>query len=188
MEDLIENSYFIGKIVVLFLPMTTRIDKKSLPESAQNTSVEIDDYYAVEKQRIAQETQKAHRIHEEDVHLHLVANIPYYEDADVTVRQSLIRLNNLLLHRYDQPGIIIWQFLKHEPTEIRDYAADFGDDLSQSEQDMLVSFLQEKKQEEENMVEMGFDEDGEEDDLNPTIEDDEIGNGREEEYMDTEEE
>jgi hypothetical protein len=30
---------------------------------------------------------------------------------------------------------------------------------------MLVSFLQEKKQEEENMVEMGFDEDGEEDDM-----------------------
>jgi len=53
---------------------------------------------------------------------------------------------------------------------------------------MLVSFFQEKKQEEQNMVEMGFDEDGEEDDLNPIIEDDEIGNGREEEYVDTEEE
>ncbi len=53
---------------------------------------------------------------------------------------------------------------------------------------MLVSFLQEKKQEEENMVEMGFDEDGEDDDLNPIIGDDEIGNGDEGEYIDTEEE
>lgn len=186
MEDLIENSYFIGKIVVLFLPMTI---PKKMPESVWRASIEVDDdYYAVEKQRIAEETQKAHRIHEEDVHLHLVANIPYYEDADPTVRQSLVRLNNLLLHRYDQPWLIIWQFLKHEPTEIRDYAADFGDDLSLSEQDMLVSFLQEKKQEEENMVEMGFDEDGEDDDLNPIIGDDEIGNGDEGEYIDTEEE
>ena len=30
MEDLIENSYFIGKIVVLFLPMTI---PKKMPES-----------------------------------------------------------------------------------------------------------------------------------------------------------
>ncbi len=30
---------------------------------------------------------------------------------------------------------------------------------------MLVSFFQKKKQEEQNMVDMGFDEDGEEDDL-----------------------
>lgn len=52
---------------------------------------------------------------------------------------------------------------------------------------MLVSFLQEKKQEEENMVDMGFDEDGEDDDLDPIRGDDEIGNG-DEEYMDTEEE
>jgi hypothetical protein len=167
--------------------MTTKRAKKSLPENTQNDAVETDDYYAVEKQRIAEETQKAHRIHEEDVHLHLVANIPYYDDADPTVRRSLVRLNNLLLHRYDQPWLIIWQFLRHEPTEIRDYAADFGDDLSQSEQDMLVSFLQEKKQEEENMVDMGFDEDGEDDDLDPIRGDDEIGNG-DEEYMDTEEE
>ena len=141
------------------------MQKKHIPESLTTSSIEEDDYYAVEKKRIAEETQKAHRIHEEDSHLHLVANIPYYEDADATVRQSLIRLNNLLLHRFDQPWIIIWQFLKHEPTEIRDYAADYGDDLSQSEQDMLVSFFQKKKQEEQNMVDMGFDEDGEEDDL-----------------------
>lgn len=83
--------------------MTTKRAKKSLPENTQNDAVETDDYYAVEKQRIAEETQKAHRIHEEDVHLHLVANIPYYDDADPTVRRSLVRLNNLLLHRYDQP-------------------------------------------------------------------------------------
>ncbi len=101
MKDLIENSYFIGKIVVLFLPMTI---PKKMPESVRRASLEVDDdYYAVEKQRIAEETQKARRIHEEDIHLHLVANIPYYEDADATVRQSLVRLNNLLLHRYDQP-------------------------------------------------------------------------------------
>ena len=79
------------------------IKKKTITESPSKTSSENDDYYAVEKKRIAEEAQKAHRIHEEDIHLHLVANIPYYEDADAAVRQSLIRLNNLLLHRFDQP-------------------------------------------------------------------------------------
>ncbi len=168
--------------------MTTKRAKKSLPENTQNDAVETDDYYAVEKQRIAEETQKAHRIHEEDVHLHLVANIPYYDDADPTVRRSLVRLNNLLLHRYDQPWLIIWQFLQHEPTEIRDYAADFGDDLSESEQDMLVSFLQEKKQEEENMVDMGFDEDGEEDELRLWNEENEEDGGFEtDQYADNDE-
>jgi hypothetical protein len=100
-EDLIENFSYIGKIVVLFLPMT--MQKKHIPESPTGSAFEEDDYYVMEKKRIAEETQKARRIHEEDIHLHLVANIPYYEDADATVRQSLVRLNNLLLHRYDQP-------------------------------------------------------------------------------------
>lgn len=53
---------------------------------------------------------------------------------------------------------------------------------------MLVSFFQEKKQEEENMVEMGFDEDGEDDDLNPIIGDDEDQNSGREEYIDPDEE
>jgi len=57
------------------------IPKKS-PESVAKSSLEVDDdYYVVEKKRIAEETQKLHRIHEEDIHLHLVAHIPYYEDA-----------------------------------------------------------------------------------------------------------
>lgn len=172
----IDFIFLTAKIVVLFLLMT--IPKKS-PESIAKTSTEVDDYYVVAKQRIAEETQKAHRIHEEDVHLHLVANIPYYEDADASVRPALIRLNNLLLHRFDQPGLIIWDFLKKDPTEIRDYASDFGDDLSLSEQDMLVTFLQDRKREEENMVEMWFDEDGEDDDLRPNRDEiDEIGNDR----------
>lgn len=100
-EFFIDFIFVTAKIVVLFLPMTI---PKKMPESVRRASVEVDDdYYAVEKQRIAEETQKANRIHEEDIHLHLVANIPYYEDADPTVRRSLVRLNNLLLHRYDQP-------------------------------------------------------------------------------------
>jgi hypothetical protein len=122
-----------------------------------------DDYYAQAKKRIAEEAQKAHRIHEEDVHLHLVAHIPYYEDAWEKVRRLLVKLNNLLLHRFDQPGMIYWDFFKKTPSELSDYAPDFGTELSRDEQATIIRYLEQKKREEENMVEIGFDEDGEED-------------------------
>jgi hypothetical protein len=98
--------------------MTTK--KKNTPENPPE-----DDYYVVEKKRIAKETQKLHRIHEEDIHLHLVANIPFYEDAPDGVRTALVRLNNVLIHRFDEPGMIYWDFFKKTPKELYDYASDF---------------------------------------------------------------
>ena len=60
--------------------MTTR--KKTSRENTQETSFEEDDYYAAERKRIAEEAQKAHRIHEEDIQTHLTAMIPYDDDAE----------------------------------------------------------------------------------------------------------
>ncbi len=60
--------------------MTTR--KNTSIKNSKETSIEDDDYYAVERKRIAEEAQKAHRIHEEDIQTHLTAMIPYYEDAE----------------------------------------------------------------------------------------------------------
>ncbi len=141
------------------------ISKKKLPENQMTSLPEEDDYYATERQRIAQETERAKRIHKEDVHLHLVAHIPYYEDASEWLRSALVRLNNILLHRFDKPGMIIWDFLKKTPTELYDYAKDFDNDISPDDQKMIVEYLERKKQEDASMVEMGFDEDGEEDDI-----------------------
>lgn len=127
--------------------------KKIHPETVAKASIE-DDYYVVEKNRIAEETQKQKRIHEEDVHLHLVANIPYYEEASDNIRRALVQLNNLLLHRFDKPGMIYWDFFKKTPKELYEYASDFSGDLGEQEQSMIVAYLERKKQEQENMVDM----------------------------------
>ena len=139
------------------------IRKKTSPENI--SAAAEDDYYVVQKKKIAEEAQKAHRIHEEDIHLHLVANIPYYEDAPEKVRRALVQLNNLLLHRFDKPGMIYWDFFKKTPTELRDYASDFGADLREEDQALIIGYLEEKKQEQETLVDIGFDEDGEEDEV-----------------------
>ncbi len=124
-----------------------------------------DDYYALEKKRIAEEAQKSRRIHEEDMELHLVSHIPYYEEAPHEIRRCLVHLNNLLLHRFDKPGLIYWDFFKKTPVEIRDYAPDFREDFPLYEQDMIIEYFETQKISEGEMVEMGFDEDGEEDDF-----------------------
>lgn len=140
------------------------IKKKRLPESPQ-PSYENDDYYAVEKKRIAEETQKAHRIHELDVQSHLTAMIPYYDDAEIEERRLLLLVNNLLIHRFAEVGMMYWWIFRHNPVEIREYADLFAPELTDGDLQSIIRFLEVKKEESENMVEMGFDEDGEEDDL-----------------------
>lgn len=140
------------------------IKKKRLPESPQPSS-ENDDYYAVEKKRIAEETQKAHRIHELDVQSHLTAMIPYYDDAEIEERRLLLLVNNLLIHRFAEVGMMYWWIFRHNPIEIREYADLFAPELTDGDLQSVIRFLEVKKEESENMVEMGFDEDGEEDDL-----------------------
>lgn len=76
--------------------------KKSPLQSNKDTSYEDDDYYAAERKRIAEEAQKAHRIHEEDIQTHLTAMIPYYDDAEDDERRLLLTLNNLLIHRFSE--------------------------------------------------------------------------------------
>lgn len=143
--------------------MTTR--KNTSIKNSKETSFEDDDYYAVERKRIAEEAQKAHRIHEEDIQTHLTAMIPYYEDAEWEDRRRLLLLNNLLIHRFEEVGMVYWGIFRHAPGEIRDYRDLFGADLSDTDMNRIISFLSQKKEESENMVEMGFDEDGEEDDI-----------------------
>lgn len=137
--------------------MTTR--KNTSIKNSKETSTEDDDYYAVERKRIAEEAQKAHRIHEEDIQTHLTAMIPYYDDAESDDRRRLLLLNNLLIHRFEEVGMVYWGIFRHTPSEIRDYRDLFGDDLSETDMNRIISFLSQKKEESENMVEMGFDED-----------------------------
>ncbi len=141
------------------------MQKKHIPESLTTSSIEEDDYYAVEKKRIAEETQKAHKIHELEVQSHLTEMIPYYEEAEGDDRRILLLLNSLLINRFEEPGMMYWNIFRNAPTEIRDYADLFGSDLSEKDISALIRFLEIKKEEQENMVDMGFDEDGEEDDL-----------------------
>lgn len=61
--------------------------------------------------------------------------------------------------------MVYWGIFRYAPGEIRDYRDLFGDDLSETDMNRIISFLSQKKEESENMVEMGFDEDGEEDDI-----------------------
>jgi hypothetical protein len=44
--------------------------------------------------------------------------------------------------------MIYWDFFKKTPAEIRDYAPDFGGDLSTRDQEMIIVYLEEKKREE----------------------------------------
>jgi len=81
-----------------------------------------DDYYALEKKRIAEETQKAHKIHEKEVESHLNSVIPYYDEADAEDARLLVLLNNLLVNRFEEVGLVYWNIFRHTPSEIRDYA------------------------------------------------------------------
>lgn len=139
---------------------------------AGNTPIyEDDDYYVVEKKRIAEEAQKAHKIHELEVQSHITAMIPYYEEAEGDDRKRLLILNNLLINRFEEPGMMYWNIFRSAPREIREYSDLFGNELGELDILAIVHFLELKKDESENMVEMGFDEDGEEDDLKPQKED-----------------
>lgn len=133
---------------------------------------EDDDYYAVEKKRIAEETQKAHKIHELEVQSHLTAMIPYYEEAEGDDRRRLLFLNNLLINRFEEPGMMYWNIFRNAPREIRDYSDLFEGELNESDIQAIIHFLEQKKEEAANMVDMWFDEDGEEDDLKPQKEED----------------
>ncbi len=93
----------------------------TIKKHPHNLDIE-DDYYAQEKKRIAAETQKAHKIHEKEIESHLNAVIPYYEDADEEDARLLVLLNNILVHRFAEVGLVYWNIFRHTPGEIRDYA------------------------------------------------------------------
>jgi hypothetical protein len=94
--------------------------------------------------------------------------IPYYDDAEPEDRRRLLLLNSLLIHRFAEVGMVYWGIFRHTPHEIKEYSDLFGEDLSMLDMAQLIAFLEQKKEESENMVEMGFDEDGEDDDLVPS--------------------
>lgn len=160
--------------------------RKNTKDIKKTTSYEDDDYYASEKKRIAEETQKAHKIHELEIQSHLTAMIPYYDDAEWDDRRRLLLLNNLLINRFQEPGMMYWNIFRRAPAEIREYADIFEWDLSESDVNSIIHFLELKKEEEKNMVDIGFDEDGEEDEIvsnthEDTEEDDEVSEIVEEE-------
>jgi hypothetical protein len=101
--------------------------------------------------------------------------IPYYDEAEGDDRRLLLLLNNLLINRFEEPGMMYWNIFRNAPSEIRDYADLFGDDLLEKDIRALIHFLEVKKEEQENMVDMGFDEDGEEDDMVIKNNEDETG-------------
>jgi len=89
--------------------------KKTLPPVAD------DDYYVAERVRIAEEAKNAHRVHEKEVESHLNSVIPYYEDADEDEARLLVLLNNLLVNRFKEIGLVYWNIFRHAPCEIREY-------------------------------------------------------------------
>jgi len=86
------------------------------------SSVADDDYYVVERARIAEEAKKAHRIHEKEVESHLNSVIPYYEDANGEEARLLVLLNNILVNRFKEIGLVYWNIFRHAPIEIREYS------------------------------------------------------------------
>jgi len=70
--------------------------------------------------------------------------------------------------------MMYWNIFRNAPMEIRDYADLFASDLTEKDINAIIHFLETKKEEAANMVDMGFDEDGEEDDLQPQKEEDDI--------------
>ncbi len=116
-----------------------------------------DDYYAVQKKRIAEETQNAHRIHEKEIESHLNSIIPYYEEADGEAARLLVLLNNLLVHRFAEIGLVYWNIFRHTPSEIREYADMFWDDLDIVSVEKIITFLEERKYDTEHLVDIWFD-------------------------------
>lgn len=80
--------------------------------------------------------------------------------------------------------MIYWDFFKKTPTELRDYSSDFGADLWEEDQALIIGYLEEKKQEQETLVDIWFDEDGEEDDIVFTEEKDDESQEIEEKEVD----
>lgn len=116
-----------------------------------------DDYYVVEKKRIAQEAQQAHKIHEKEIESHLNSVIPYYEEAEEEDARLLVLLNNLLVNRFAEVGLVYWNIFRHAPREIREYADMFWADFDTSSVERIILFLEEKKNDEANLVDIGFD-------------------------------
>lgn len=142
-----------------------------------------DDYYALEKKRIAQETQKAHKIHEKEVESHLNSVIPYYEEADGEEARLLVLLNNLLVNRFEEVGLVYWNIFRHTPSEIRDYADLFWDALDTASVERIIAFLEEKKHDAENMVDIWFDDQDIGDGFGVVGEVDEADADEEDEYL-----
>lgn len=126
------------------------IQKNSLPDID-------DDYYALEKKRIAAETQKAHKIYEKEIESHFNAIIPYYEEADEEEARLLILLNNLLVNRFAEVGLVYWNIFRHAPIEIREYADMFWNDLDDTSVERIITFLEAKKYDSEHLVDIWFD-------------------------------
>lgn len=55
--------------------------------------------------------------------------------------------------------MMYWGIFRQNPNEIREYSDLFGDDLTLSDMNRVITFLDMKKDESKNMVEIGFDED-----------------------------
>lgn len=121
------------------------------------SSVADDDYYVVERARIAEEAKKAHRIHEKEVESHLNSVIPYYEDADGEEARLLVLLNNILVNRFKEIGLVYWNIFRHAPIEIREYSDMFWNDLSANSVEKIITFLENKKNDSANLIDIWFD-------------------------------
>jgi hypothetical protein len=54
-------------------------------------------------------------------------------------------------------GLVYWNIFRHAPIEIRDYADMFWDALDTISVERIIAFLEEKKYDAENMVDIWFD-------------------------------
>lgn len=116
-----------------------------------------DDYYAQERRRIAQETRHAREIQEAEINQHLTDQIPYYLDADPEIRRIMLLVNNVLVNRFEETGMVYWSIFQQKPDEIEEYDDYFQNDVSVSQRKILIHFLREKLHQKDEMVDIGFD-------------------------------
>lgn len=105
----------------------------------------VDDYYASARQKAIESARKDARAVKEHVADSLHHLIPYYEIASDADRDLLVKLNNVLVNRFEGPGMMYWNIFRNQPTEILEYPDYFEGVLIQEELEKLISFLELQK-------------------------------------------
>lgn len=110
-----------------------------------NSPENVDDYYALARQREVEKTRQDVAAQREHVRQEFMNLIPHYEFASDPERAQLVKLNNLLVHRFEGPGMMYWTVFSQKPQELFEYRDILQDEFSEVELQALVDLLEAKK-------------------------------------------